>query len=50
MPVIYNESVNSLILNSVWIIYSLLAYLLHRKGYHKCNWIYGCIHYIILIV
>ena len=50
MPVIKSEGVNSLILNSVWIVYSISAYMMHRVGFQKCNWIYGCIHYIILIV
>jgi hypothetical protein len=50
MPVVYNESVNSIIVNCVWIAYSIASYLLHRNGFHKCNWIYGLIHYIILIV
>lgn len=50
MPVIKSEGVNSIILNSVWVVYSILAYMLHRLGFQQCNWIYGCIHYIILIV
>jgi|LauGreDrversion4_2_1035121.scaffolds.fasta_scaffold101552_1 hypothetical protein len=50
MPVIYNESINSIIVNSVWVAYSILGFFLHRKGFHKCNWIYGVFHYIILIV
>jgi hypothetical protein len=50
MPVISGEGGNSIIINTVWIVYSILSYVLHRKGYQKFNWLYGCVHYILLIV
>ena len=40
---------NSIILNSVWIFYSILAYILHRR-LQGLYWIYGLIHFVILIV
>jgi ABC-type phosphate transport system permease subunit len=33
MPVIKSEGVNSIILNSVWVVYSIVAYMLHRLGF-----------------
>ena len=49
MPVIKNEGFKSIILNSVWIGYSIVAFLLHRR-IKKCYYLYGLIHYVILIV
>ena len=49
LPIIKTEGINAIILNTVWIVYSLLAYFLHRR-FQQCNWMYGCIHYVILIV
>lgn len=49
MPVIMTEGVNSIILNTVWIVYSLAANFLHRRM-KGCEWIYGIIHFVILII
>jgi len=49
LPVIQSEGMNSIILNTVWIIYSVLAYVLHRR-LHSLYWIYGLIHFVILII
>jgi hypothetical protein len=49
MPVIQSEGINSIILNTVWIFYSLTAYVVHRR-LQSMNWIYGLIHYVILII